>query len=64
VHNQEHRVNISKQKVLMMEDALCLPWSKEGERLASVKLGISPNSKVLEPMRYDARVLKKGSKEA
>jgi hypothetical protein len=48
----------------MMEDALCLPWSKEGERLASVNLGISPNSKVLEPMRYDARVLKKGSKEA
>jgi hypothetical protein len=54
VHNQERRVNISKRKVLMKEDAWCLPWSKEGERLASVKLGVLSNSTVLEPMRYDA----------
>jgi hypothetical protein len=41
-----------------------LPWLKEGERLASVKLGVPLNSAVLEPMRYDARVLRKEAKEA
>jgi hypothetical protein len=38
----------------MKEDAWCMRWSKEGERLASVKLGIPSNSATLGPMQYDA----------
>jgi hypothetical protein len=57
VHNQEHKVDISKQKVLEKDDAWCSPWSKEGERLVLAKLGVPSKSAVLEPMRYDARVL-------
>jgi hypothetical protein len=36
---------------------MCLPWSREEEKLASSKLGILSNPMGLEPMRYDARSL-------
>jgi hypothetical protein len=59
VHNQEHKVKVPKQKVLHKEDAWCLPWSKEGKELASVKLGVPSKSMVLEPMLYDVSELMK-----
>jgi hypothetical protein len=34
--------------------AWCLPWSKEGERLASVKLGAPSKSTTLGPILYNA----------
>jgi hypothetical protein len=38
------------------------PWSKEGNELASVNLGVPSKLTMLEPMRYDARVLTKHAK--
>jgi hypothetical protein len=40
----------------------CLPWSKDGKELASIKLGVPLKSTVLEPMHHDARVLTKDAK--
>jgi hypothetical protein len=33
---------------------MCLPWSRERGKLASVKRGMISNPTGLEPMRYDA----------
>jgi hypothetical protein len=63
VHNQEHRVNIVKRKP---NQGLCtvLAMLERGGRLVPVKLGVLSKPMRLEPMRYDARVLAKETKEA
>jgi hypothetical protein len=33
---------------------MCLPWSREREKLASAKFGVLSNPMGLEPMWYDA----------
>ena len=38
----------------MKDDAWCLPWSREEEKLASAKLDVLSTPTVSEPMRYDA----------
>jgi hypothetical protein len=40
----------------------CLPSSKEGKELASMKLGVPSKLTVLEPMHHGARVLTKDAK--
>jgi hypothetical protein len=64
VHIQEHKGIFSKQKVLYKDNAWCLPCSKEGERLASAKLGAPSKLTTIEPMHHDARVLMKDGKES
>jgi hypothetical protein len=64
MHNQEHKDKGDESEIPKEGYAWCLPWSKEGQELASVKLGIPSKSAVLEPMQYDARVLTKEAKEA
>jgi hypothetical protein len=49
-----------RNEILLKEDARCLPWSREENKLASSKLGVFSKPAVLEPMRYDALVLTKG----
>jgi hypothetical protein len=39
----------------------CLPWSKEGKELASMKLGV-PSKLMVLPMHHDSRVLTKDAK--
>jgi hypothetical protein len=41
-------------EILFKEDARCLPWSREEEKLASLKLGMFSKPTGLVPMRYDA----------
>jgi hypothetical protein len=43
-----------KAKILFKENARCLPWSGEEEKLASSKLGVLSNPMGSEPMWYDA----------
>jgi hypothetical protein len=43
-----------KVKILFKEDARCLPWTREEEKLASLKLGALSNPMGPEPMWYDA----------
>jgi hypothetical protein len=43
---------------------MCLPWSRERGRLATIKLGAPSKPTGLKPMQYDARVLAKEAKQA
>jgi hypothetical protein len=49
-----------QNEILLKEDARCLPWLREENKLASSKLGVFSKPAVLEPMQYDAWVLTKG----
>jgi hypothetical protein len=50
VHNQEHKDKIDEREIAKVGYTWCFPWSKEGERLASAKLGIPSKLTVLELM--------------
>jgi hypothetical protein len=43
-----------KVKILLKDDARCLPCSREEEKLASLKLGMLSNPMGSVPMWYDA----------
>jgi hypothetical protein len=43
-----------QNEILLKEDARCLPWLREENKLASSKLGVFSKPAVLEPMQYDA----------
>jgi hypothetical protein len=45
-----------KVKILLKEDARCLPCSREEEKLASSKLGVLSNLMGSVPKRYDALI--------
>jgi hypothetical protein len=63
VHNHEYKVKNPKQKIILKENAWCLPCSRE-ERLVLVKLGVpSWSTTVLGPIQHDASMLIINDKE-